>query len=129
MYDWLLFLHVLAAFLAVTAIVLLGGLLVLGASVAAQPPTLRRLLRLALVLWAVGSVGVLVLGIWLAIYVDGYELWDGWIAAALVLWLVAGAASGRVSRAGAAALRAASAADDAATASFVALNAYAVMAV
>jgi hypothetical protein len=27
-----------------------------------------------------------VFGIWLALYVDGYELWDGWILAALVLF-------------------------------------------
>ena len=26
---------------------------------------------------------------WLAIYVDGYELWDGWILASLVFWAIA----------------------------------------
>ena len=30
--------------------------------------------------------GTLVFGIWLAIYLDGYDLLDGWILAALVLW-------------------------------------------
>jgi hypothetical protein len=39
-----------------------------------------------------------VFGAWLAIDVDGYELWDGWIIAAFVLWLVAGAIGGRLER-------------------------------
>jgi hypothetical protein len=34
-------------------------------------------------------LGTIVLGIWLALYLDGYELWDGWIIAAIVLWLAA----------------------------------------
>ena len=41
---------------------------------------------------------MLVLGIWLALEVDSYELWDGWILAAIVLWVVASAAGGRLSR-------------------------------
>ena len=40
----------------------------------------------ALALWNVGGLGVLVFGVWLALEVDGYELWDGWIIAAMVLW-------------------------------------------
>ena len=41
---------------------------------------------------------MLLLGIWLALEVDSYELWDGWIIAAIVLWLIASAAGGRLSR-------------------------------
>jgi hypothetical protein len=26
--------------------------------------------------------------VWLALYLDEYEIWDGWIIGALVLWLV-----------------------------------------
>jgi hypothetical protein len=33
-----------------------------------------------------GAIGVLIFGIWLAIDVDEYQIWDGWIIAALVLW-------------------------------------------
>ena len=86
LYDWLLFLHVLAAF------VLVGGLATYGALVLGSGGDLARraLATPALVLWTVGAVGVLVLGIWLALDVDGYELWDPWILAAIVLWLVAG---------------------------------------
>ena len=41
---------------------------------------------------------MLVFGIWLALYLDGYELWDGWIIAAIVLWLVASGAGGQLER-------------------------------
>ena len=48
-----------------------------------------RQLGVANVLWAVGGLGTLVFGIWLALYVKGYELWDGWILAAIALWAIA----------------------------------------
>jgi hypothetical protein len=81
-YDWLLFLHLLAAFaLAVTAVTY--SAVALGAS--AGGPAIR----VADACWAVGGLGTLVLGIWLALYVDGYEIWDGWILGAIVLWLIA----------------------------------------
>jgi uncharacterized membrane protein len=41
----------------------------------------------------------LVFGIWLAIDVDDYELWDGWILASLVLWAIGGWAGGQAGRA------------------------------
>jgi hypothetical protein len=40
-------------------------------------------------LWAVGGLGTLIFGVWLALYVKGYEIWDGWIIGAIVLWAVA----------------------------------------
>jgi hypothetical protein len=92
-YDWLLFLHVLAGFMVVAGLAAYG-LLVLSGAAAVQ----RALAVPAAALWNAGATGVLVFGVWLAIYVDGYDLWDGWIIAALVLWLVAGAASGRLTR-------------------------------
>jgi hypothetical protein len=98
LYDWLLFLHVLAAFAAVTAVVLLSAVLAASwrtADIADAVPFLR-MSRLGSRLWDVGGAGTLVFGIWLAIHVDGYELWDGWIIAALVLWVIAAAAGARV---------------------------------
>ncbi len=79
MYDWLLFLHVLAAFLLVATVVIFSAF-ALGAAADS------RVLAVGNVLWAVGGLGTLVFGIWLAIYLDGYDLLDGWILAALVLW-------------------------------------------
>ena len=48
-----------------------------------------RLLAVGNGLWNVGGLGTLVLGIWLALYLDGYEIWDGWIITALVLFAIA----------------------------------------
>jgi hypothetical protein len=78
-YDWLLFLHVLSAtMLFATAVVF--------AAIGSGLPFDRRALAVANVLWAIGGLGTLVFGIWLAIDVDGYEVWDGWVIGAIVLW-------------------------------------------
>jgi hypothetical protein len=81
-YDWLLFLHVLSACALVVTVVIFSAF-ALGAA------TDSRVLGVANVMWAVGGLGTLILGIWLALYVDGYEIWDGWIIAAIVLWAIA----------------------------------------
>jgi uncharacterized membrane protein len=39
--------------------------------------------------WDVGGLGTLVLGIWLALHVDEYGIFDGWIIGAIVLWVIA----------------------------------------
>jgi hypothetical protein len=81
-YDWLLFLHLLAAFLlAVTAVTY--------SAVALGAATDRRTLFVADRCWDVGGLGTLILGVWLALHLDEYEIWDGWILGAIVLWLVA----------------------------------------
>ena len=82
MYDWLLFFHLFAAFLlAVTAVTY--------SAVAFGAVTTGRTLFVADRCWDVGGIGTLVLGVWLALYLDQYEFWDGWIIGAIVLWLVA----------------------------------------
>jgi hypothetical protein len=81
-YDWLLFLHVLAAFLLVTTVVVHTAV-VLGA------PAPARTASVANVFWDAGGIGTLVLGVWLAIYLDNYEIWDGWVVGAIVLWAAA----------------------------------------
>jgi hypothetical protein len=93
-YEWLLFFHVLAAFLLVSGLASYGVLLLAGGG----EVTRRVLARPAGALWNAGGLGVLVFGIWLALNVDGYELWDGWIIAAIVLWLVAFGAGGQLER-------------------------------
>ena len=93
LYEWLLFLHVLAAFLLVTGLAAFGVLALGGGGEAA-----RRALAPVATLWDVGGIGVIVFGVWLALNVDGYELWDGWILAAIVLWAVAAGAGGRLAR-------------------------------
>jgi hypothetical protein len=81
-YDWLLFFHVLAAFMLASTVVTYSAV-VLGA------PAGPRAISLANILWDVGGLATLVLGIWLALDVDTYEVWDGWILGAIVAWVIA----------------------------------------
>lgn len=99
-YDWLVFLHVTSAFALISAVVLASVLLVVVRSrdVPSEVARLFRLTRLGDILGGIGSVGALIFGIWLAIDVKGYELWDGWIIAAFVLWFVMGAFAGRTGK-------------------------------
>lgn len=94
LYEWLLFLHVLAAFLLVAGLTAYGVLVLGGGGDAAR----RALEQPAAAFWNAGGLGVLVFGIWLALNVDGYELWDAWIIVALVLWLIASGAGGQLER-------------------------------
>jgi len=93
-YDTLLFVHVVAAFLAVSGVVLFGVFYAVTTPESGSP--VLRLSPLAFALWNAGGLGTIVFGIWLAIYVRGYEVWDGWIVAAILLWVAASAAGARV---------------------------------
>jgi uncharacterized membrane protein len=96
-YDWLLFLHVLAAFLWVGAAVVYSAVLAAAWRIE-RPSTIALLFRLTVPADAAipaGAVGTIAFGIWLAVDVEGYSLGDGWIVAALVLWLVCGALGAR----------------------------------
>ena len=106
MYEWLLFLHVVAAFLTVAGVVVLTALLLAlrRADASGGAAVLRGLATVGNVLWNVGGITVLIFGVWLALYVDGYEILDLWIVAAIVLWLIASAAGGPLNRAYQAAL-------------------------
>jgi uncharacterized membrane protein len=99
LYDWLLFLHVLGAALAVGAMTALW-LLILATRGAAllDPPSAMSYGRFFGIVVGAGMMTALVFGIWLAIDVDGYELWDGWILASLVLWAVGGWAGGKAGK-------------------------------
>jgi hypothetical protein len=77
-YDTLLFLHVLGAAIAFVTVVMFSAW-ALGATAS------RGSFALADWAWNVSGVLLTVFGVWLALYVDGYELWDGWILGALVL--------------------------------------------
>ena len=98
--DWLLALHVLSAFAWIAALVVYTVVIVAGWRLTVPSDVVRmfRVSRVGDGLIAVGMLGTIVFGIWLALDVDGYEIWDGWIIAALVLWLVAAAVGGRVGK-------------------------------
>jgi hypothetical protein len=81
-YDWLLFLHVTSGFALVVTVVIFSAF-ALGVVVES------RMLALANALWAAGGLGTIALGVWLAIYIKGYDLLSGWIITAIVLWAIA----------------------------------------
>ena len=82
MYHGLLFFHLIAAFLLAVTIVMYSAV-ALGAT--SSP----RMLFVADRCWDVGGLGTLIFGIWLALNLDQYDFFDGWILLALLLWLVA----------------------------------------
>jgi uncharacterized membrane protein len=81
-YHTLLFLHLIAAFLLAVTVVMYSAV-ALGATAGG------RMLFVADRCWDVGGLGTLVLGIWLALNLDEYDFFDGWILGAIVLWFVA----------------------------------------
>ena len=96
-YDWLLFFHVAAAFSLVTALVVFWVVAIAGRNVDRPVDSLRyfRIARPANILVVIGTMGTLIFGIWLAIDADAYHPWDGWVIAALVLWVIASGAGQR----------------------------------
>jgi hypothetical protein len=95
--GWILALHLLSAFALVGAIVLFWILIVAGWNMDTPGPVVRLspIARVGVVAVAIGSVGTIVFGLWLAISLDAYHPWDGWVIAAIVLWAVAGGTGGR----------------------------------
>ena len=84
-YDWLLFLHVLSAFAIVGSVVVFTVALTDSGS---------RLTPLARRLFDVGAGGTILFGVWLAL--DQYDIFDGWILAALALWVIAAGTGSRL---------------------------------
>ena len=92
MYETLLFLHVLAAFMLVAGIVVLSAF-TLGVAVGPGSFTVgNRLVE-------IGGTGVLLFGLWITFREDLYDITDGWILGAIVLWLVATGAGTMAGRA------------------------------
>jgi hypothetical protein len=89
--DWLLALHVLSAFALVAALVLFWILIVVTRNVDEPGPTIAigRVAVVGSATIAVGTAGTILFGVWLAIALDAYQVWDGWVIAAIVLWALA----------------------------------------
>src|SRR5262245_23815559 len=88
--------HVLSAFSLVAGMILFWVLIVVGRRMDTAGDTLRlgpvakggnATVRLVL-------GGTIIFGVWLAFSYGHYDIWDGWILAALVLWFV-GSGTGR----------------------------------
>jgi uncharacterized membrane protein len=89
--DWVLALHVLSAFAYVAGMILFWVLIVAVWRTDTPEGTMRLepAVKVGNAAVGIGAGGTILLGIWLAFSVGGYDIWDGWIIAAIVLWLIA----------------------------------------
>jgi hypothetical protein len=89
--DWMLALHVLSAFSFVAGLVVFWALTIAGWRTDTPEAVLRMgpVSKIAAGAIGLGAGGTIILGIWLAFSVGGYDIWDPWIVAAIVLWVVA----------------------------------------
>ena len=88
--DWMLALHVLSAFAWVAGVVVFWILIaaVRRVDTAAEMIRMQRVVRIGNAAVGIGMGGTIALGLWLAFSVGGYDIWDGWIIAALALWVI-----------------------------------------
>ena len=90
--DWILALHLLSAFALIAAEV--AFTIMIAALWRTDSPSkvaaTMSLGRVGTILVMAGLAGTIVFGVWLAISLDAYEVWDGWVIAALVLWAIGG---------------------------------------
>lgn len=96
--DWLLALHLLSAFALVAALVLYTAVMVANWG-ADRPQRASAYFRLAAIggpLVGAGAGLALLFGIALAIDLDAYQPWDGWILLSIVLWAIGAATGSRV---------------------------------
>ena len=98
--DWLLFLHVLSAFVVVGSLTALWALVIATRPSAPilAPEEAKRFGNAFGPAVGAGLMGTLVFGIWLALDSDSYGIFDGWIIAALVVWAFGGWAGGEAGK-------------------------------
>ena len=99
--DWLLAFHVLSAFAFVAGMALFWVLIVAVRKTDTPAGTIRMapVSKVGTIATAIGAAGTIVFGLWLAFSVGGYDIWDPWIIAALVLWAISGDVGGRAGKA------------------------------
>jgi hypothetical protein len=89
--DWVFALHLLMAATLVGSLVM--SWIVVVALLSAHTPgatlSLHRVGMVGTATTVVGLVGVIGFGIWLTILRDAFQVWDGWVIAAIALWLLA----------------------------------------
>ena len=92
--DWIFSFHLLFAATLVGGLVMSWIMVValLSTDAADEALGFNRVATIANVAIVLGLPGTIALGIWLAILRPEFHPWDGWIIAAIVLWIVATAA-------------------------------------
>jgi hypothetical protein len=95
-YDWMLALHLLSVFAVAASLVLFSALVVVGRRMSTLEETtlVFRLGRIGGPLNGVGMGLALAFGIILALKSSDFEIWNGWIIIAFVLWALVGAIGG-----------------------------------
>jgi uncharacterized membrane protein len=88
--DWMLALHVLSAFAWVAGMILFWVLIVAVRRTDTAEGTIRMepIVKVGNASIGIGMGGTIALGLWLAFSVGGYDVWDGWIITAIVLWVI-----------------------------------------
>lgn len=92
--DWIFSIHLLFAATLVGSLVM-SWIVVVSMRSADTPAATLSLHRVAIVATGAtitGLVGVITLGLWLAILRVDFHPWDGWVIAAIILWTIATAA-------------------------------------
>jgi hypothetical protein len=99
--DWLLALHVAAAFAVVGAVTVFTILIVVGRRTdsPADFAAVTRIAPVANILVQAGSVVAILVGIWIAIRRPEYHPWDGWLIGAYVLWAIAAGSGAQAGKA------------------------------
>ncbi len=89
--DWIFSLHLLSAATLVGSLVMSWIVVVslLSARTPGETLALNRVAMVGTVTTVVGLIGAIAFGIWLAILRDAFHVWDGWVIAAIVLWVIA----------------------------------------
>jgi hypothetical protein len=89
--DWLLAFHVLSAFAFAGAIVVYWVLIYAARRTDSPEATVRMapMVKVGDIVIGIGAVGTIIFGLWLAIALDAYHPWDGWVIGAIVLWAIA----------------------------------------
>jgi uncharacterized membrane protein len=95
--DWILAFHLLSVFALVGSTVLFWTLVVAMREVDTVSDTIAygRVANVGSKVVIAGGIGTIVFGVWLAFSKDSYAIWDGWILAAIVLFVVGMATGGR----------------------------------
>jgi uncharacterized membrane protein len=95
--DWLLALHLISAALLVGALFWFVAVLLAARRATSPAEAVAYFASVRVVVPLVGAASLLVLlfGVWLAFDKDGYNIWDPWIIAAIVLWAIASGAGQR----------------------------------
>jgi uncharacterized membrane protein len=99
--QWILALHVLSAFAFVAGVVLFWVLIVAVRKTDTPEGTTRMepIVKVGNASIGIGAGGTIIFGIWLAFSFGGYDIWDGWIIAAIVLWIATSAVGQRTGQA------------------------------